>query len=44
MAIRGEGKILENKRNVIKKETRGGEESDWEMKIVEHDSFSIGQY
>ena len=28
MAIRGEGKISENKRNVIKKETRGGEESD----------------
>ena len=44
MTIRGEGKISENKRNVIKKETRGEDESDWEMKIVEDDSFSIGPY
>ena len=43
MTIR-EGKISENNRNVIKKKTRGGEESDWEIKIVEYDSFSIAPH
>ena len=44
MTIRGEEKISENNRNVIKKKTGGEEESDWEIKIVEHDSCRIGPH